>query len=135
MIDVHVARDLNDDLSWWEECETSLGFSQLINVHQISSVRGDIRNMRLVGFNQGMCEYVSFVDPDDVVLPDAFESLLAALIDNPRACGAYGLSMRIDDQGKERGLIHPYRKYSSSYLKNHPLEIHQLVVIDRKSVV
>lgn len=135
MIDVHVAKSDGYNLTWWKECEESLFSSHSISVHQLPGVPGDIRRMRLMGFEQGVSEFVSFVDPDDIVLPDAFEQLTAHLTSNPTVCGAYSLSMRINDQGVEQGLIHPYRKYTPSYLTNHPLEIHQLVVMRREHVL
>lgn len=135
MIDVHVAKSVGYNVSWWEECEDSLRSDHPITVHHLPGVPGDIRKMRLMGFECGTSEFVSFVDPDDVVLPDAFNQLATALTNNPHVCGAYSLSMRVDDVGGEQGLVHPYRKYSPHYLTKHPLEIHQLVVMRRECVL
>jgi glycosyltransferase involved in cell wall biosynthesis len=43
--------------------------------------------------------YLAYVDSDDLLLPDAFASLVSALEARPDAVGAYGLAEYIDGQG------------------------------------
>jgi glycosyltransferase involved in cell wall biosynthesis len=45
-------------------------------------------------------EYVIFLDCDDVLQPQAFERLLAALAGNPQAVAAHGLARNIDGDGR-----------------------------------
>lgn len=134
MVDVHVAHLPGEHQGWWNTCETSLA-QHNVCIHHIDGIIGDIRQTRYNGFLCGDAEYVSFVDPDDVVLPESFAVLEAALDNSPLACGAYSLSEMMTERGEVKELIHPYRKYTPSYLNHHMLEIHQLVVMRRSHVL
>ena len=134
MIDVHIAHMPEYRQDWWEECQLSLQ-DHPITIHHIDGIPGDVRQMRLNGYNMGTHDYVSFVDPDDIVMPGAFEVLLEVLTSNPDVDGVYSLSDRITDTGRSVGLIHPYREYDRSYLSKHIAEIHQLTVMRRDAIV
>lgn len=134
MIDVHIIHMPGERHDWWEECERSLE-NHPITIHHINGVVGDVRQARLNGYRLGNHEYVSYVDPDDVVLPGAFESMLQELSKRPDVCGAYSLSNRMDHSGKHLGLIHPYREFSRDYLSRCVTEIHQLAVMRREPII
>jgi len=54
----------------------------------------------------GRAELVSFLDHDDLLLPDGLALLVQALRDRPDATGAYGLAELIDADGR---VMHPGR--------------------------
>lgn len=134
MIDVHILHLPNERADWWQECEASLS-DHPITIHHVDGVVGDIRQARLSGYQLGHHEYVSYVDPDDIVMPGAFQALLDTLSSNPHVDGAYSLSDRIDHNGKSLGLIHPFREYTQDYLRRNILEIHQLTCMRRSSII
>ncbi len=45
-------------------------------------------------------EYLHFLDSDDLLMPDALETLLRALMDCPEAVGSHGLADQIDEVGE-----------------------------------
>lgn len=134
MVDVHVALRGDEDETLVRRCFDSIN-TQGVNLHVIDSVPGSIKRMRAAGFSVGGGEYVSYADPDDLVLPGTFSELVKALEHHPDACGAYGLSNMSHEDGRCQGLIHPYRKYTPKYLGQHVLEIHQPVVMRRAHVL
>ena len=57
------------------------------------------------------CEYVAFLDSDDLYEPDTLASLVAVLRSRPDAVGAYGLAEYIDEQSAVlRPGLHPGRQ-------------------------
>lgn len=88
------------DQSMWKECNQSL-IEEPINLHILDGVKGHVGKARHNGFTLGSAPYVSCVDPDDIVLPGAFEACIKVLEKNPHACGAYTDEIIIDKNGEE----------------------------------
>lgn len=88
MIDVHVLLLPSTDRDLWMQCQQSL-HDEPIALHLVEGVQGHIGEGRFAGFHMGASPYVSYVDPDDVVIPGGFAACMRALEQNPHACGAY----------------------------------------------
>lgn len=135
-VDVHILHMPNENPVWWEICKNSLA-NEPVNIYNVMGTYGDLRDSRTRGFNEGTAEYVSFVDPDDSIIPGVFEKCIAALDANPGICGVYTLSNIIKwVNGKDviTSQIHPYRPWKRA---RSPmlLEIHQLVVMRRELLI
>lgn len=121
---------------WFDQCLDSLK-NEPVNIHLCDYSPGDIRAARYVGFSQGTCEYVSFVDWDDWVEPGIFSKCVNALDDRMDACGAFTLSNRIttDHLGEVNTTL--MRKYEPWPMRqsNSLVDIHQLVVMRRFDVM
>ncbi|APG25579.1 glycosyltransferase family protein [Syntrophotalea acetylenica] len=98
-IDVHVLLLPDSNPDWWQECRASMQ-GEPINLHLVDGMVGHIGRRRARGFGLGAAPYVSCVDPDDLVIPGAFEACLKVLEDHPEACGAYTDQLLIDAKGK-----------------------------------
>lgn len=98
MIDVHVLLQPSSDQSLWQLCQESLR-NEPITLHLVDGVQGHIGRGRYVGFNQGSHPFVSYVDPDDLVIQGSFSACLDVLKNNPTACGAYTDELIIDQDG------------------------------------
>jgi glycosyltransferase involved in cell wall biosynthesis len=64
------------------------------------------RNRGFMESNPG-CEYVAFLDQDDVWEPDALETLSSAMRSEPNAAAAHGLCRLIDSAGKTISAFTP----------------------------
>ena len=132
LIDVHIIKPLHHhDLTdiWLDQCLASIE-NEPINVFYVDPVKDDIRQARRNGFEQGDAPYVSFVDPDDYIIPGGFDVCLKHI--NDAVCGVYTTSNRLI--GNDLIPIHQFRPYEQSIILNNLIEIHQLVVMDRKIV-
>lgn len=131
LIDVHIARRPNENPEWWKQCQDSLQ-QQPINVHMVDAVEGDVRAARYNGFSQGTAPYVSFVDPDDYVLPDTFTKCLETIQNSPdNVCGVYTMSNRLKVKNNRIKLLLRYRPWTISSMK-WASTVHQIVVYKRK---
>ena len=83
MIDVHILNMPNDRQDWAKQCETSLAQEPVI-VHNLDGVIGNVGAGRALGFAQGNLPFVSYVDPDDYVLPGGFAACAKILTDHPQ---------------------------------------------------
>jgi hypothetical protein len=63
---------------WLEQCLNSLK-SEPVNVRVFPGKLDDLGGARADAFMTGDCEYVSFVDPDDYVLPGGFQACVEAM--------------------------------------------------------
>lgn len=120
----------NENPVWVDACIDSLA-RQPVNIHHISGTVGDIRQSRYDGFQRGTADYVSYVDLDDLVHPNAFERLYEQLSNASHLSAVYSTSLLIDEHGNEHGLIHPYRRWCSENLMRCSAEVHQLVLARR----
>jgi glycosyltransferase involved in cell wall biosynthesis len=96
-IDVHILTVPGRD-QWLQECLASLG-GQPVNVYTVPGVVGHVGRGRERGYRQGDSEWVSFVDDDDLVLPGAFDAMLAAIREFPAARAFFGREEMIDERG------------------------------------
>ena len=131
-VDVHVLHMPAENKIWADICNESLA-NEPINIHHLPGIYGQLREARYRGFNQGTAEYVSFVDPDDYVEPGIFQQCIDVLDANPTICGVYTLSSILHENGTVT-IHHPYREYGA-FVEPRPLEIHQLTVMRRDSVM
>lgn len=134
LVDVHILHLPNENQHWWELCKESLK-DHPINIHNVDGIVGNARAARQRGYEQGSASYVSFVDPDDIVLPSAFQACVDALEVDPSLGGAYTNSQKIDEDGNViEEMVVPDTPWS---IENHitlPMPVHQTAVI-RRSVM
>lgn len=128
LIDVHIAHMPGENKEWWEQCQHSL-VGEPINIHNINGIDKDIKQTRYNGFLQGTAPYVSFVDPDDYVLPGGFDKCLETIQQSSEnVCAVYTTSKHLyNDQLKNGKTYVPWSKYVLS----DPRRIHQLIVYKR----
>jgi len=132
-VDTHVLLMPNTRQDWWQECQDSLKKEQ-INLHKIEGVKNHIGKGRAKGFRQGSAPYVSSIDPDDIVIPGAFQSCIDALEANPKACGAYTDELLVDTMGR---TIKPGIWSGRSWnplLQLEPNYLHHIYVMRRSCV-
>ena len=67
---------------WFEECLNSLK-EEPTNLHFIEGEFGHTGKLRAEGFAAGDAEYVTYVDPDDIVITGAYQSCIDFLDANP----------------------------------------------------
>lgn len=128
-IDVHIAHQPGENLDWWQQCQDSLA-GHPINIHNLGGISGDVYTTRRMGYLLGSAPYVSFVDPDDIVLPGAFESCLECLEKDPDLAGAYTGSDLIDHTGAVKQHNYTGRPWARRFIWSDP-QIHQIVVMPR----
>ena len=131
-IDVHVLHSPNENQIWWRQCNESLK-GHPINVYHVRGIEGDMWTSRLKGFSQGDARYVSFVDPDDIVAPQAFAECLSILENDDSIGGVYTNSEIINEDGN---VIVPalYVDESPWTIEKHfelHVPVHQLFVVRR----
>lgn len=85
-VDVHIA--IGHDEPWLTDCVNSL-MREDVNIWFVPKIEGDTAAAREAGFRKGSAPYVSFVDPDDLVVPGVFERCVAALDQHWEWVGCY----------------------------------------------
>jgi hypothetical protein len=136
MIDAHVLHLEDENKQWWDECEKSL-VGHPITVYNCDGIIGNVQEARRLAYLKGNSPYVSFVDPDDIVIPDSFQLCLDELESNKGICGVYTRSQAIDEKGQiiyNHVTDRPFREFSIELIKKNPVEIHQLLVMRRDYV-
>lgn len=123
MIDVHVLTLPNDRQDWFKQCMMSLK-DEPVNVHILDGVVGNIGQARVNGFTQGDAKFVSYVDPDDYVLPGGFAAGIQALEENPSIPCAYTYEYRL-------GINESIRSYNSFHRAPHHLLMFRRELIER----
>lgn len=96
-VDVHMLY-IGEPEDWAVPCMRGLT-SQHVIVHVVPGVEGHIGQARQSGFAQGHQPYCAIVDPDDEVLPGAFEACIDALETHPRADVAYTFETQVTEDG------------------------------------
>ncbi len=138
MVDIHVLvmGDTNPD--WFAECIESL-ISENVTIHLTDGYAGDLGNGRADGYDQGDGEYVSYVDPDDLILPGAVDDCVELLNANPTAAAAYTLSDTINSAGDTvKGIpsLAMYRAVNKTsrypaWTRAHPLIVYRRSVMEK----
>jgi hypothetical protein len=87
-LDVHVANIPTIPREWLETCISSLEKAREladypVNIHVFDGIAGHIGESRKLGYSMGKAKYVTYVDADDYVLPEAFSCLKEAMTHNP----------------------------------------------------
>jgi len=93
----------------------------------VTQPNGGVSSARNAGLRElPDCAYLTFLDSDDVWLPDAVEVLVTALQHRPDAVGAYGLAEYIDDRGQPlHPGLHPERQRWRRELKGRRLRLQE----------
>jgi len=132
-VDTHVLILPDADKTWWDKCQDSM-VNEPVNLHLLQGVKGHIGKGRMMGFSRGESPYVSCVDPDDMVVPGAFQACVDALEANPKACGAYTDEVLIDENGGEleKGMWSGHKW--NPLLQLEPKYLHHVFVMRRKFV-
>lgn len=135
LIDVHILHLPDENQHWWKLCQESLQ-NHPINIFNCDGIPNNSPEARRLGYQHGTAPYVSFIDPDDIVLPGTFQKCLDVLEENPDICGVYTLSDTIDEDGNliDVHFSHPFREWSVEIMDNNLLEIHQTCVMRREYV-
>lgn len=133
-VDTHVLLMPTTDPTWWEDCRKSLE-NEPINLHLVDGVKGHVGKGRANGFRIGDSPYVSCVDPDDLVMPGAFQACVDALEKTPQACGAYTDEMLIDAKGTPLRPGIWSGKPWNPLLQLEPKYLHHLYVMRREAVL
>jgi len=133
-VDTHALLLPETNQNWWDECRATLK-NEPINLLTTDGIRGHIGKARAKGFQLGESPYISFVDPDDLVIPGAFSACIKTLEAHPDACGTYTDEILIESSG---------RKIRPGFFSGHPwnplhmLEpqyMHHLLVMRRTAVL
>lgn len=132
LIDVHIIHLPNENKEWWAECEASL-VGHPINIFHVDGTVGDIFVGREAGYRQGTAPYVSFVDPDDIVMPGAFQACLDA-IQSGDYSGVYTMS-EVIQEGQPIKPFHEFREWTLQNSIYNLTEIHQICVKHRDMVI
>lgn len=106
---------------WRAKCDESLR-GEPVAVHPVQGIPGDYPRARCESFKTGSLEFVSYVDPDDYVMPGAFEAC-TRLLDTTGAVMAWTdcLAVWEDDPLSRARRVTPRRP-------------HQLIVARRWAV-
>ena len=126
-VDVHILHLPGENEHWWELCKESLK-GHPINIHNLDGVVNNMWEGRCRGYRLGTAPYVSFVDPDDIVMPGAFQACLDALESEPEVGGAHTNSAIIDEEGnitRKRMIREDYRMTIARH------RVHQIAVMRR----
>lgn len=117
MLDVHINVMEATKPEWVGQCiQTVQAAAERatfpVAVHVFPGVPGHVGLARQRGYSAGSHPYVTFVDDDDFVLPDAFEVLRAALEQGPDA--VFGREMHLQNGhlsvGRVRHHLDVYRR-------------------------
>lgn len=89
MLDVHVLTG-SAPKSWLDQCLASIFEARSkapfrVDVHVLAGEVGHIGRGRAAGYAMGTQPYVTFVDDDDYLMPEAFSCMAEALSKSPRA--------------------------------------------------
>lgn len=98
LLDVHVLLLDNSNPIYLAECCNSLRFEP-VNIWYANGVNNDIGEARSKAFLLGEAKYVSYVDPDDRVIPGSFQKCIDYLEANPSCPAVYTDEKMIDEDG------------------------------------
>lgn len=137
MIDVHVLLLPDTNAEWFQQCMESMENEDNITVHLTDGIEGDLGGARANGYVQGKGEYVSYVDPDDLIVPGVFAKCEAMLDADPSAAAIFTLSDAITDTGEPIKSINPLALYRAKNNASHYpawTRAHQIIVYRREVI-
>lgn len=111
MIDVHILTRPEQNNVWFAECLDSLKDEPVV-LHILQGVKDHVGLGRIQGFSQGSCEWVSFVDPDDVVVPGIFSKVLEVISTND-VDAVFTEEIQVDADLKQ---LYPVRGFNTHHL-------------------
>lgn len=94
-------------------------------------IAGDFNAARIRAFDATSSEYISYVDPDDELVPGAFKACADALEANPDCGGAYTWEDLIGADSEPLPYA-PIRTTSAELVVNNPQAAHHLIVVRRR---
>lgn len=97
LVDVHLICGTREP--WLDDCLASLK-DEPITLWPIDRIEGDTAAARERGFRCGTLPYVSFVDPDDMVVPGIFQQCADLLDENPDLVGVYTDELLVNRRGE-----------------------------------
>jgi hypothetical protein len=124
MIDVHVLH-LDDEVLRLNDF--SLPY---VNVYHMPGIVGNVLQARINAFRVGTAPYVSYMDPDDKVVPEAFGECLNTLEANPKLAGVYTNSEVIKENGRST-LLYQKHNWSKEWHLSRSVPVHPLLVMRR----
>ena len=130
LVDVHMLT-MDEPEEWRQTCLKSLQTAP-IELHILPGIPGGLGQARVNGYTMGNLPYVSFVDPDDIYVPEVYAKLVEKLESCPKAVLAYTNEARVDQYGKVLG----YRNASYDKLRHfkEPAHVHGVIVMRRSAV-
>lgn len=144
MLDIHILNYKPNPI-FWAQCiasvETAINNADYpINLH-VTKGYPDFGKARAEGFSSGGYPYVTYVDNDDYVLPDAFQILKPALEQKPDALFTRELQLCLD--GQLRTITpgrHHLQVYNRKVLIDHQkagqlCDLQQLRSVDNKRCI
>lgn len=103
MIDLHILHHpAATRPEWWRVCLESAKAAEAagwITLHVIDAQDDSIGASRAEAFQRGHHPFVSYLDDDDILVPQGIPYLLAALAQYPEVCGVYSDRQQIDEAG------------------------------------
>lgn len=133
-VDTHVLLMPDTNRQWWEECQVSFRHEP-INLHLAEGVPGHIGKARAKAYQLGNAPYLSFIDPDDLIVPGAFQACIDTLDAHPEACGAYTDEVLIDPAGEHLGAGIWTGRLWNPLLMLEPKYMHHIIVMRREFVL
>jgi hypothetical protein len=117
MIDVHIILRTDTPLAWRQQCLESASKAAVmagypVFIHPVDAVAGHIGQARANGYAQGSQSFVTYVDDDDYLLPNAFAVLNDALASTPDAIFPAELALQNGQfcDGPQRHHLAVYRR-------------------------
>lgn len=118
MLDVHVIVSADTQSDWVEDCLSSIRTAQKnagfpVEFHTVEGVPGHIGKARAKGYSLGINPYVTFVDDDDYILPNAFAQMKERLLEggfDALATPEFILRNGEQFEGKSRHHLIAYRR-------------------------
>lgn len=129
MIDVQVILSGREEPGWLRECLDSLS-AEPVRVHFGRAIPGDVSAARCAVWDRCGGEFISFVDPDDVVRPGAFAACLETLQYHAEAGGCCTWEDVIRADGSP--ICRPRPALTRQALLADPKTAHHLLVVRRR---
>ncbi len=131
-VDVHIVVSQNEP--WFPQCFDSLK-NEPVNIFYIDAIPGHTSAARTLGFLNGDSEYVSFVDPDDEVIPGIFSDCIEILEKDKSLSGVYTDEILINANGEFLNNGWSMNPPTLPWLQELHQGIHHLRVLRRSAVM
>lgn len=117
MLDCHIIVSADTPRAWVMQCldsvESAIDRAPFpVTLYVVPGVPGHIGRARAAGYAQGTGDYVTCIDDDDYLLPDAFGALAASLAERPDAIFPAELTLQNGQlrPGAQRHHLAVYRR-------------------------
>lgn len=99
-----------------------------VDTYLQKGIEGNTNKARCTGFDEIKNDWISFIDPDDIVAPNAYQKIEQAIRDNPKASLIFTDESYIDKNGRRIGNgICFGEDVTSELIRTHPRPAHHLV--------